>query len=450
MYFSVDYNQCLVPMVPVYVSDVCGIPHNVTPVSSDSGLQVFDTMPGTENELLRMEVEELRVRNGRLMSEVEELRSKLSEKLVSVDCIEGSNLIKSTGWFCNVADFWTNNLSGMRQGLPHALPFPMIPALMARIDGALRVGREGCDFGLLFNNYFKEAALNEALMDYIYKTDLQRFLTDFYSMKCMSIEDPIARNEMVLVLVGMHLHAESNCNINSGDMLNALERRCNHDVSVCTDSLFVNEIIPDDTIDCSNDHIYGKNQITTADLVMLHGLSHLDERLSGSDVAKYHVGKACRISECSIMETFVNGKSKYFSPIKCSGEYMICERLPNEVNGRVSVILRSCGMVPLTLVRVIDKPGANDMYLVTSRIGPAVTAMMQNYSLVSAEIYFNDDGLCVKVSGYLNIIIDIKCCDGAFKVTNNSNRQHKHIRNAVASAQRNGNRNSYRHNGWRN
>lgn len=437
MIYSPEYTQYV---VPVYPTVICGIPQNVTPVTSDSGLQCFDTMPSTENELLRLENDELRAKLARLTGENEGLRTRLDDKYISTDCHEGSKLIRSVEWFARVADFWTCLDVGKAQGLPHTLGFPLSPVLMARIDGALRLGRDGCDFSLLFGGFFRDKEQDEALMDYVLNTNLVGFLTDFYTERYSIIEDVTVRNEIVTMLVGMHLNAETNCNIKPGDMINAQQRRCNHDVSVCTDSIFIDEVIPPFNFDTKDDHIYDKNQISAEALTMIHGLSHLDMRLTGCDIAKYHVGKACRISECSILETVVNGESKYYSPIKCSGEYVICERLPNEVNGRVSVILRNCGMTPLTLVRVIDEKDDSDMYLITDSVGPSLTATMQNYSLCNARVYFNDSGLCVKASGFLNVVVGIDCCSGAFKVTNLNNRNHKQIHSHEQSNERKYNR----------
>lgn len=313
MMYSYDYNQY---MIPVYPTIICGIPQNVTPVTSDSGLQTFDTMPSTENELLRLENAELRTKNAKLTSEIEALRVRLDDKYVSVDCKEGSKLIRSVEWFARVADFWTYLDTGKVQGLPHALDFPLSPVLMARIDGALRIGSDGCDFELLFRGFFKDQGHDEALINYVTNTNLEGFLSDFNNARYSCIDDQVVRSEVVTMLIGMHLNAETNCNINPGDMVNALQRRCNHDVSVCTESIFVDEIIPPVHYNAKDDHIYQKNKIDHESLALLHGLSHLDERLTGCEIAKYHVGKACRISECSIMETIVNGESKYYSPIK--------------------------------------------------------------------------------------------------------------------------------------
>lgn len=429
MIYQPEYVNVVVP-VPFYQNAVvynvgqnAGQPVSLN--SYDSGCQVFDQLPGSENSLLNAENSELRDKVAKLTAEVEELRKQLSEKYVSPN--DSTSIVKSVEWFTGVTDFWTQlGASGVR-GFPQTLGFPLDPLLLSRIDGALRTGADKCDFYKLFGNYFRDEGLDGALMHYVHTTTLVDFLRDFYTSR---VEEAIQGGEyagLVDMLISMHYNADHNGGLSPGDMLNAIQRKYNHDIMTSSYTSHVEEIMR--PVDFRpRDHIYGKHLIDKNVLPMIHGLTHVDSRLTGLDVAKYHVGKACRMPECAVIEVVNSSGPKYYSPIKCDGEYMICERLPDEVYGRVSVILHHGGMIPLTVVRVVDGDSSdNDPNLITGPIGPTLTALMQDYSLTEARVYFSDGGLCVHARGFMNVIPGVKCCDGAFKVTNEHNRTRKVI-----------------------
>lgn len=190
-----------------------------------------------------------------------------------------------------------------------------------------------------------------------------------------------------------------------------------------------------DTGITGDDYIYHRHAIKGYGLSMLHAFSHFDYSLKGSDVAKYHVGRACKISECSVIEICYNGKKSYYRPIKCSGSYVILPKLPGEVNFKVEAFLHRNGVVPLTLVRSYDIKQSD--HFVRDSISQEVNGLLNKVKLSKVSIFFSEDGLCIKATGELSPIRSgqrvTNCCDRAYRFNGRIQRQHKVIQNNCGS-----------------
>ncbi|AGK29958.1 VP6 [Banna-like virus strain Balaton/2010/HUN] len=158
------------------------------------------------------------------------------------------------------------------------------------------------------------------------------------------------------------------------------------------------------------DHIYGKHYLDRQTMALLHSLSHISDDIKGDGLALYHIGKATRFAECSII--YVNGTP--FKPFRVMNEYAIFPTLPCEYYGRVEAIVQLLGgMSPITLVRVRSDISSG---LVTGSISSVVSSLLSNYLLYSCRIDFGVNGIHINATGNSDHVnrTTLNCCGRAF------------------------------------
>lgn len=301
------------------------------------------------------------------------------------------------------------------------------PNLLARIDGLIR-NRDDIRFvprsyELLCGYFGKNQTGNvdfKRIMHYVHNTNYVDFLMDFYASKTKGwSKDDFIRH-------AISMHAGFNGSMKPSDIIDAFSNRYEfNSVGAVSHSVLLNDKKP---IKCKSDYIFGRHSIGYYELSILHLLSHLNPVIKGSDLAKYHVGNACRISECSLIS--VLGTTKYYKPIKCSGEYVIMQRLPNEENNRVKCVIVQCGVTYVDFVRTLDFNNSENIVLDVSK---SISCMLRSCALTSVSVGFSNDGLCVKAEGSrlrnLDLKTDFDCCKKAFVINGQNQRHHKRINN---------------------
>lgn len=301
------------------------------------------------------------------------------------------------------------------------------PNLLARIDGLIR-NRDDIRFvprsyELLCGYFGKNKTGNvdfKRIMNYVHDTNYIDFLMDFYSSKTKGW------NNDDFIRHAISMHAGFNGSMKPSDIIDAFSNRYEfNSVGAVSHGVLLNDKKP---LKCNSDYIFGRHSIGYYELSILHLLSHLNPAIKGSDLAKYHVGNACRISECSLIS--VLGTTKYYKPIKCSGEYVIMQRLPNEENNRVKCIIVQCGVTYVDFVRTLD---FNDSENIVLDVSKSVSCMLRSCALTSVNVGFSNDGLCIKAEGSrlrnLDLKMDFDCCKKAFILNGQKQRYHKHINN---------------------
>lgn len=296
------------------------------------------------------------------------------------------------------------------------------PCLLARIDALLR-HKESRYFipncRRLIEGYYSNSVENAQLkttelMKYLCEHDYHQFLSAYYS----KMYDNWDKSTAVKFMVHLHMF-DHNKPLDISSVVNVTREKYNYDGISVVNTLRMDaaqEVI-------GNDYIYGRHDLEGYPLVALHEYSHIDPELTGRDLAKYHVGTACRMNECSIIEVIYEGKSYMFKPFKCYDSYAIMPLLPGERNNRVEAILHHNGQVYVTLVRTFDVD-YSDM-LIEGNISPQISNLALNYRVNKFNVFFSNDGLCADIACMPSKGLKVDCCKNAFQKNGAHQRRHK-------------------------
>lgn len=294
--------------------------------------------------------------------------------------------------------------------------------LLARIDSLLR-HKDNRHFPAncrrLIEGYYPNSrcdaqAMTKTLMHYLHNHDYNQFLTSYYTQLYEKWNKATAVKFMV------HLHAyDHNVPLDIRKVINITREKYNYN-----DTSVVNTLKMDAGQEVfGNDYIYGRHELSDYPLAALHEYSHIDAELTGRDLAKYHVGTACRMNECSVVEVIYEGRSYMFKPFKCYDSYAIMPLLPGERDNRVEAILHHNGQVYVTLVRTFDVEYSE--YLIEGNISPQISDLALNYRVNKFEIFFSNDGLCIEIGCMPERGRRVDCCKNAFQRNGVHQRKHK-------------------------
>lgn len=296
------------------------------------------------------------------------------------------------------------------------------PCLLARIDALLR-HKDNRYFtanckrlieGYYSNSVENAQAKTNALMRYLCENNYHQFLTSYYSQ----LYDTWDKETAVKFMVHLHIF-DRNTPLNISSVVNVTREKYNYD-----GTSVVNTLKMDAAQDVKGrDYIYNRHDLDDYPLAALHEYSHIDPELTGRDLAKYHVGTACRINECSIIEVVHEGKTYMFKPFKCYDSYAIMPLLPGERNNRVEAILHHNGQVYVTLVRTFDVDYSE--MLIEGNISPQISDLALNYRVNKFDVFFSNDGLCADIACMPSRGQKIDCCKHAFQRNGMHQRRHK-------------------------
>lgn len=413
----------------VYLNNGNGVMnvHNNMPQHYDVDMQ--NQMMVLKNEL-KNKNEEI----AKLKAENTELKSKLVEKDIIIDSswdlMSQSELAtelfnrynKFKEYYVTLFERINVDTALIRDSLPSKSP-----EVLAIMDGL---------YGIKGNNKFRIEAKCmlshlgkdevDRLTDYIETVEYDSHLATVYSRYIGGISHP-HYNLLLSLLVSNHILRPKR-NVQLNNIVDVMAIKYNNALDSNVSNLKVD--FCDDDVE-GTDYIYNRHSISGIQLSMLHSFSHMDYAIKGIDIAQYHVGKACRMSECSLIEVLdENNITRFFKPIKCSNEYVILPRLPNEKHYRVEAILHRNGYTPITLVRTINEKYSTN--LVMGPISQEVNGLMNRVKLSNFSFSFSEEGLCITASGQLRPSnqreLDRKrknCCNKAFRYNGVNQRQHK-------------------------
>lgn len=296
------------------------------------------------------------------------------------------------------------------------------PCLLARIDALLRHKDTRYFFAnckRLIEGYYSSStegaqSKTTALMRYLCENNYSQFLTAYYSQ----LYDDWDKDTAVKFMVHLHIF-DRNTPLNISSVINVTREKYNYD-----GTSVVNTLKMDAAQDVrGGDYIYNRHELDDYPLAALHEYSHIDPELTGRDLAKYHVGTACRMNECSIIEVVHEGKSYMFKPFKCYDSYAIMPLLPGERNNRVEAILHHNGQVYVTLVRTFDVDYSE--MIIEGNISPQISDLALNYRVNKFDVFFSNDGLCADIACMPSRGSKIDCCKHAFQRNGMHQRRHK-------------------------
>lgn len=388
------------------------------------GLVKFDVNLQAENFDLRDENNALRDENNALKLELAALKEEKIKRLNSeVEVVEDS-VIKAIIDEVKVAERVMNRLPSKD------------PSVLARIEALLRMKDE-----LTLKGHFTKECKrliggyknvsgehDESLMIYLTTATHNQFLTSLFEM----YYDNHTKHEVINLLAYLHKF-NFNVNLDKQAVIDVTRVKYNNNID---SNDFAVKVDFDDSV-VGADHVYGTHELEGFPLAMLHALSHVDSTINGKGLAKYHVGAACRMNECSIVEVFNNGVSKKYKPFKCWDSYVILPTLEGEVNGRVEAVLHHVGVTYITLVRCYDKLDRlhsqrlhHHDYLVNGSISRTASTLANKYKLKTFDILFTEDGLCLHAVGCRhNISGKVNCCYNSYQRNGEQQRTHKQPRN---------------------
>ncbi|AAF78853.1 VP5 [Kadipiro virus] len=306
------------------------------------GLTRFDVNLQAENFDLRDENDALRAENNKLKIELAALKEeRLKNVSLDVEIVEDAK-IKAILEAINVTERVMNRLPAKD------------PSILARVEALLRMKDE-----LVFIGHFTKECKrliggyknvdghhDDTLMTYLQTADHNQFLSALFEM----YYDNHSKAEVVSLLSYLHKF-NFNVNLDKQAVIDVTRVKYNNNIDANDVSIKVDF----DDLVSGSDYVYGTHGLEGFPLAMMHALSHVDSTINGKGLAKYHVGAACRMNECSIVEVFSNGVSKRYKPFKCWDSYVILPTLEGEVNGRVEAVLHHVGVTYITLVRCYDK-----------------------------------------------------------------------------------------------
>nr|QWO79073.1 MAG: VP5 protein [Kadipiro virus] len=384
------------------------------------GLARFDVNLQAENFDLRDENNALRTENNNLKMELAALKEeKLRSASLDVEVVEDAK-IKAILEAINVSERVMNRLPAKD------------PSVLARIEALLRMKDE-----LTFKGHFTKECKrliggyknvdgrnDESLMIYLRTANHNQFLSALFEM----YYDNHSKDEVVSLLSYLHKF-NFNVNLDKQALIDVTRVKYNNNI----DSNDVSIKVDFDDLVPGSDHVYGTHALEGFPLAMMHALSHVDSTINGKGLAKYHVGAACRMNECSIVEVFNNGVSKKYKPFKCWDSYVILPTLEGEVNGRVEAVLHHVGVTYITLVRCYDKLDRlrakklhHHDYLINGSVSRTVSTLANKYKLKTFDMYFTEDGLCVHAIGCRhNMMNRVNCCYNSYQRNGEHQRTHK-------------------------
>nr|APG79134.1 Kadipiro VP5 [Kadipiro virus] len=384
------------------------------------GLARFDVNLQAENFDLRDENDALRIENNNLKMELAALKEeRLKSVSLDVEIVEDTK-IKAILEAINVSERVMNRLPAKD------------PSVLARIEALLRMKDE-----LTFKGHFvKECKRliggyknvdghnDESLMTYLKTNNHNQFLSALFEM----YYDNHSKAEVVSLLSYLHKFNFS-VNLNKQAVIDVTRVKYNNNIDANDVSIKVDF----DDLVLGSDHVYGTHSLEGFPLAMMHALSHVDSSITGKGLAKYHVGAACRMNECSIIEVFNNGVSKKYKPFKCWDSYVILPTLEGEVNGRVEAVLHHVGVTYITLVRCYDKLDRlrakklhHHDYLINGSISRTVSTLANKYKLKTFDMFFTEDGLCIHTVGCRhNMLNRVNCCYNSYQRNGEQQRTHK-------------------------
>lgn len=296
------------------------------------------------------------------------------------------------------------------------------PCLLARIDALLRhkdAGHFAANCKRLIEGYYSNSIEDSqiktnALMRYLCENNYSQFLTAYY----LQLYDSWDKITAVKFMVHMHMF-DRNTSLDISSVISVTREKYNHDGTSVVNTLKMDAA--QDVKGC--DYIYNRHELDGYPLAALHEYSHINRELTGRDLAKYHVGTACRMNECSIIEVIHDGRSYLFKPFKCYDSYAIIPLLPGERNNRVEAILHHYGQVCVTLVRTFDVD-YSDM-LIEGNVSPQISDLALNYRVNKFDLFFSNDGLCADIGCMPSRGPIIDCCKNAFQRNGRQQRRHK-------------------------
>nr|WFJ61575.1 VP5 [Kadipiro virus] len=384
------------------------------------GLARFDVNLQAENFDLRDENDALRAENDNLKIELAALKEeKLKSASLDVKIVEDAK-IKAILEAINVNERVMNRLPAKD------------PSVLARIEALLRMKDE-----LTFKGHFSKECKrliggyknvdgynDETLMNYLKTTNHNQFLSALFEM----YYDNHSKMEVVNLLSYLHKF-NFGVNLDKQAVIDVTRVKYNNNIDANDVSIKVDfdDLVP------GSDHVYGTHALEGFPLAMMHALSHVDSTINGKGLAKYHVGAACRMNECSIVEVFNNGVSKKYKPFKCWDSYVILPTLEGEVNGRVEAVLHHVGVTYITLVRCYDKLDRlrakrlhHHDYLINGSISRTVSTLANKYKLKTFDMFFTEDGLCIHTVGCRhNMMNRVNCCYNSYQRNGEQQRTHK-------------------------
>lgn len=387
------------------------------------GLVKFDVNLQAENFDLRDENNALRDENNALKLELAILKEEKIKRLnLGVEIVE-DNVIKAIIKEVKVAERVMNRLPSKD------------PSVLARIEALLRMKDE-----LTLKGHFTKECKrliggyksvngerDESLMIYLTTANHNQFLTALFEM----YYDNHPKHEVINLLAYLHKF-NFNVNLDKQAVIDVTRVKYNNNI----DSNDLNVKVDFDDSVIGSDYMYGTHELEGFSLAMLHALSHVDSTINGKGLAKYHVGAACRMNECSIVEVFSNGVSKKYKPFKCWDSYVILPTLEGEVNGRIEAVLHHVGVTYITLVRCYDKLDSLHSqrlhhydYLVNGSVSRTASTLANKYKLKTFDILFTEDGLCLHSVGCRhNILSKVNCCYNSYQRNGEQQRTHKQPR----------------------
>lgn len=389
--------------------------------SSDGCLNV-DLGLQQENHSLKKEIFDLRAEVERLTAENNMLRSHVCERMNTNEVVGIAD--KATKCVDKFQKHWDMML-GSGNTVQHK-GLKLDGVLLARIDTLYRLKIKQPSSHPLIRSYFPDVVDNEVLYDYIRTNNHFTFLKDCYHRVLHDINPTDLLNRAIELCALLHFSGFNVENVTANNLRHLAGRKYEHDI-ISNSYPYKVDMLENDTK--AKDHIYGKHDIDINDLTILHLMSHLSVNVTGTNLARYHVGNSCRITESSVLELPVGDETRYFKPLKCSGPYAIFERLPCEKDYRVNGLLHHFGVVPITLVRdIVEIEPIMEDYFISGPVGPSITCLMKTYALNNVEIVFGEKGLYVRPTGSKDLSKIDDCCRQAFALNNERTRCHKQLK----------------------
>ncbi|AAW29088.1 VP5 [Liao ning virus] len=389
--------------------------------SSDGCLNV-DLGLQQENHSLKKEISDLRSEVERLTAENNMLRSHVCERMNTNEVVGIAD--KATKCVDKFQAHWDMMLRSGNTVQHKGLKLDSV--LLARIDTLYRLKIKQPSSHPLIRSYFPDAVDNEVLYDYVRINNHFTFLKDCYNRVLNDINPNDLLNRAIELCALLHFSGFNAENVTANNLRHLAGRKYEHDI-ISNSYPYKVDMLENDTK--VKDHIYGKHDIDINDLTILHLMSHLSVNVTGTNLARYHVGNSCRITESSVLELPVGDETRYFKPLKCSGPYAIFERLPCEKDYRVNGLLHHFGVVPITLVRdIVEIEPIMEDYFISGPVGPSITCLMKTYALNHVEIVFGEKGLYVRPTGSKDLSKTDDCCRQAFALNNERTRCHKQLK----------------------
>nr|AVP49987.1 VP5 [Liao ning virus] len=389
---------------------------------SSNGCLNVDLGLQQENHSLKKEISDLKAEVERLTAENNMLRSHVCERMNTNEVVGIAN--RASGCVDKFQAHWDMMLRSGNAVKHKGLKLDSV--LLARIDTLYRLKVKQPSSHPLIRSYFTDAVDNEVLYEYVRTNNHFTFLKDCYHRVLHDIPANDLLNRAIELCALLHFSGLNVENVTAKNLRHLAGRKYDHDIN-SNSYPYKLDMLEIETK--AKDHIYGKHDIDINDLTILHLMSHLSVNVTGTNLARYHVGNSCRITESSVLELPVGDETRYFKPLKCSGPYAIFERLPCEKDYRVNGLLHHFGVVPITLVRDIAEiePIMED-YFISGPVGPSITCLMKTYALRQVEIVFGDKGLYVRPTGSKDLSETKDCCRQAFALNNERTRCHKQLK----------------------